>query len=404
MFAGDTLLYSDTYYRVGEGHKDFDQDKTNDEDYYLLTLAAIAKELSLEGLQEAKVHLAAGLPMNWVGRQRDGFKAYLLKNQEVQFQFNDVAYHVTFVGASFYPQGYPAVLTKDPKKDLKGDAVLADIGNGTINILYLRDGQPNGKLAWTEKLGAEQCAIAIRGAVMDQFGVVIPDGAVEQILRTGKADIGKEYLEAARYAASQYVATIFSALRRHEYDPSLMKLIMVGGGSCLIRNFGKTTGKVILVDDICATAKGYEMLAAQRLGKGVEDNLVLYLVSLIPIVTGLDVEGVIGNVMIPTMIMNTYINFYCLKVPDLYPEQWKKRGVRYPRWLWNAFSIIGGAFAIVVIYNTFINMDTKAMTICVIELAVMFGMSFLTLKKGWVSQEQLAANKQAAINEALATE
>ena len=132
--------------------------------------------------------------------------------------------------------------------------------------------------------------------------------------------------------------------------------------------------------------------------------LVLYLVSVIPILTGLDIEGVIGNVMIPTMIINTYINFYCLKLPDMYPEQWEKRGVRYPRWLWNVFSIIGGSFAIVVIYNTFINMDAKAMTMCIIELAIMFGFSFITLEKGWVSQEQLVANKQAAIKEAIAAE
>ncbi len=132
--------------------------------------------------------------------------------------------------------------------------------------------------------------------------------------------------------------------------------------------------------------------------------VVMYAVSCIPILTGLDVEGVIGNVMVPMMIMNTYINFYCLKIPDIYPEQWKNRGVRYPRWLWNLFSVIGGVFAVVVIYNTFINMEPKAMTICIIEVAVMFGFSFITLKKGWVSKEQLAASRQAAIDEALATE
>lgn len=131
---------------------------------------------------------------------------------------------------------------------------------------------------------------------------------------------------------------------------------------------------------------------------------VLYVVSAIPLLTGLDIEGVIGNVMIPSMIMNTYINFYCLRLPDLYPKQWENRGVRYPRWLWNAFSIIGGLFAIVVIYNTFINMDAKAMTLCIAELVIMFGLSFLTLKKGWVSKEQLEATKQAAIEEALASE
>lgn len=132
--------------------------------------------------------------------------------------------------------------------------------------------------------------------------------------------------------------------------------------------------------------------------------VVMFVVSCIPIMTGLDIEGVIGNVMVPTMIINTFVNFYCLKIPDLYPKQWENRGVRYPRWLWNAFSVIGGVFAIVVIYNTFTNMELKGMILCVIEVAVMFGFSFITLKKGWVSKEQLAATKQAAIEEALATE
>ena len=132
--------------------------------------------------------------------------------------------------------------------------------------------------------------------------------------------------------------------------------------------------------------------------------IVMFAVSCIPILTGLDVEGVIGNVMVPTMIVNTYINFYCIKLPDLYPKQWEKRGVRYPRWLWNLFSVVGGVFAIVVIYNTFINMSPTAMIICVIEVAAMFGFSFLTLKKGWVSKEQLAASKQAAIQDAISVE
>lgn len=132
--------------------------------------------------------------------------------------------------------------------------------------------------------------------------------------------------------------------------------------------------------------------------------VVMLTVSCIPILTGLDIEGIIGNVMIPSMIITTFINFYCLKIPDLYPEQWEKRGVRYPRWLWNAFSVIGGVFDLVVIYNTFINMAPTAMVLCIIEVAAMFGFSYLTLKKGWVSKERLAASRQAAIDQALAAE
>lgn len=132
--------------------------------------------------------------------------------------------------------------------------------------------------------------------------------------------------------------------------------------------------------------------------------LVLYVVSLIPIITGLDIEGVIGNVMVPTMLMNTYINFYCIKLPKLYPEQWEKRGIHFPVWLWNVFSVAGGVFAIIVIYNTFVNLDMKAMVICVIEVTAAFFLSFITLKKGWVKKDELEIKKKAAIAEATSAE
>jgi len=41
---------------------------------------------------------------------------------------------------------------------------------------------------------------------------------------------------------------------------------VVGGGGCLIRNFGTyDKARVTILDDICATAKGYEYLAQMTL-------------------------------------------------------------------------------------------------------------------------------------------
>ena len=58
---------------------------------------------------------------------------------------------------------------------------------------------------------------------------------------------------------------VFRRLREHGYDPRLMKLYVVGGGGCLLKNFFPIDpNKVILIDDICATAKGYEYLADLR--------------------------------------------------------------------------------------------------------------------------------------------
>ena len=62
IFGGDILEYAGTYYLIGEGHKEFIADKSMDEDCYILTLMAVARELSLAGITRADVHLVVGLP------------------------------------------------------------------------------------------------------------------------------------------------------------------------------------------------------------------------------------------------------------------------------------------------------------------------------------------------------
>ena len=80
LFTADMLVYGGRYYLIGEGHKEFAPDKIKDEDYYVLTLAAIAKELKAENLTEAHIVIAAGLPLTWTSGQKADFKAYLMKN------------------------------------------------------------------------------------------------------------------------------------------------------------------------------------------------------------------------------------------------------------------------------------------------------------------------------------
>lgn len=74
IFTGNILEYNGIYYRIGEGHKEFIPDKAMDEDYYLLTLMAVAQELNVFSIHEADVHLAAGLPLTWI-RNRERHSA-----------------------------------------------------------------------------------------------------------------------------------------------------------------------------------------------------------------------------------------------------------------------------------------------------------------------------------------
>ena len=133
IFSGNILEYGGLYYRIGDCHKEFIPDKAADEDYYLLTLMAVARELNLYGTREADVHLAAGLPLTWIRRQREEFRSYLLRNPEVTYRFNKKEYHIRLAGCSLYPQGYPAVVSR--LKDFRGTNLLADIGKPYLDCI-----------------------------------------------------------------------------------------------------------------------------------------------------------------------------------------------------------------------------------------------------------------------------
>lgn len=107
--------------------------------------------------------------------------------------------------------------------------------------------------------------LAVRENLMKQFGVSVDETILERVIRHGTADISQRYLTAICDTAAKYADGIFRRLREHEYDPELMRLYMVGGGSCILKNFGSyDKDRVIINDDICATAKGYELLAGQK--------------------------------------------------------------------------------------------------------------------------------------------
>ena len=263
-FRNNLLVYNGRYYTIGEGHKEFLAEKPDDQDYYILTLAAVALELRRRGLTSARVHLSAGLPLTWVAGQKESYKAYLLQNRVVDYTYRDVAYHVEFVGADVFPQGFSAVA--GTLRDFRGVNMLCDIGNGTMNVMYINNGSPVSDRCYTERYGVYQCMLATREALTRRYQVVVEDFVIEQVFRFNKADISDNYLTTIRESATQYVEGIMRRLREYGYDPGQMRLYVMGGGACLVKNFGSLDAeRVTFNDDLCATAKGYETLAAHRL-------------------------------------------------------------------------------------------------------------------------------------------
>ena len=267
IFQNNLLVYNGMYYQIGEEHKEFCAEKTQDEDYYVLTLASIAKELKAENLTEAHIVIAAGLPLTWTSGQKADFKEYLMKNAEVEFSYKKADYHLYIDDVRIYPQGYAAIASF--ATTLKGVNLIADIGNGTMNTLYMINGKPQQGKMFTEKFGTYQCTLAVREAFMQKTQREINDAIIDEVLITGTANIAPADLKIIKSVAAEYVRDIFSRLREHGYDENTMTLYVTGGGGCLVKNFYKfNADRVKFVDDISVAAKGYEYMAEIQLKSG----------------------------------------------------------------------------------------------------------------------------------------
>ena len=265
-FTKNTLFFDGNYYQIGEGHKEYLADKWQDEDNYLFTLMGIVRELNRESITSAKVYLAVGLPITWVGRQRESFRQYMLQRESVDFKYEDKHYSVRIIGCYVYPQGYAAIVEK--LNEMTGLSMIADIGNGTVNIIFVSNKRVINTKTYTEKMGVNQCVKAASNAMMNKLGVTVDETIIQSMIRYGKADIDSGYAEILRQAISEYAESIFALLRKYEYDPKMMRLYITGGGGKLIENFGRyDKDRVTIIGDICASAKGYEFFAAAQLRK-----------------------------------------------------------------------------------------------------------------------------------------
>lgn len=125
---GDVLEYDGKYYKIGTVRQEVKDTKVEDDSFYLLTLAAVAKELKKRGLSDAKVFLAVGLPLTRFGAERNNFIKYLTKNKRVDFRYENEA---SVNGNEAFPQ-------TSMKVYLKTDDMLFSGGNGTGLSFYIK--------------------------------------------------------------------------------------------------------------------------------------------------------------------------------------------------------------------------------------------------------------------------
>ena len=168
----------------GSGRQPIQRDKTINDNYYLLTLAAIAKEIRQRGLpSECSVRIAAGLPLTSFGRDKPKFRDYLLRsNQPVNYKFEGVEYSITIEEVAVFPQGYAALMTEVGLLQDEPSMLPQGPGGGGGGPYAHRQRHPCGRYGHSLELGMIRCVDDIREQVRRETGLSLTDAQIENML------------------------------------------------------------------------------------------------------------------------------------------------------------------------------------------------------------------------------
>lgn len=258
-FTENLLEFGGKYYKIGSRRLEVKDTKVTDENYYMLTLAAVAKELKIRGRKTAHVLLAVGLPLTRFGDEKKEFVSYLSRKKEVSFTFEKEKYHIFIDNVCVYPQCYAAVIDridKFPEKQL-----VVDIGSWTVDIMPIIGHLPDESACVTQPHGIITCIQQINKECVRQLNAEVDEYDIQKAMISGGGDLPEKYREIIIKEIRAYCQQIYHNIRELGYNMDLTQIIFVGGGAGVMKRFGGLDQKNIrYIEDVKANAKGYEML------------------------------------------------------------------------------------------------------------------------------------------------
>ena len=265
-FWDDVLEFEGKYYKVGTNRDAVMDNKVSNEDYYLLTLAAIGKELKFRGKKEANIILAVGLPATRYGAEKKEFITYLSKKKEVTFLFETERYQIVLDKVAVFPQGYAAIVDEIPHFGKK--VIVVDIGSWTIDIFPIVNKRPDDANANTISEGLIPCMRLINKHCMRLYNEKIDEDIIQNYIITRERTLDDKYIEIMDKVLKEFSTRLFHSLREEGYSLNTTQFYFVGGGAWVMKHFGEIEQKNIKYNlDVKANAKGYERLAKIALMK-----------------------------------------------------------------------------------------------------------------------------------------
>ena len=261
----NVLQYQGEYYVCGTGRQTLVKDKTANDNYYLLTLAALAQEIrKRKGERTAKVVLAAGLPLTGFGREKQKFKEYLFQKQLIRFLYEGERYEIQIEDVKLFPQGYSALaLYPEYLKD-EPSVLLVDIGGWTVDLMRLDNAVPNAATCRSLELGVIRCMDEIREQVRRNTGLSVTETQIERVLRGKPSSMPAEVVSLIERQGRLYIEKILSAITEAGFDLRAVPSVFMGGGAAIFKHRVSEQDRLcrpIYLTDVHANAAGYERIS-----------------------------------------------------------------------------------------------------------------------------------------------
>lgn len=130
-------------------------------------------------------------------------------------------------------------------------------------------------------------------------------------------------------------------------------------------------------------------------------QLVFYLLSVLPILFGFSLDAIVSLVMIPSTLINAYMNVALILLVKKYPKQWKNSVLHMPMPVFSVLCILAGVCNVVVAFSLFMGMAPMERVMVAGMCILCAGIGLVRLKTGAVKKEDLLAKREAIAQRAL---
>lgn len=268
--VNEWIQYQGAYWVLTERRIPLMLDKTENQDFFILTLFAIAKELMTMGSVQPyhEIDLAIGLPPEHFVKQRQSFAGYF-KREELSFAYNSVGFSIKIRNVLVFPQAYAAVVPQGSRLKEMPQCYIVDIGGYTTDILLLQESRPDIDMCRSLEYGVIDMCNEIIGLVNTKHGIQLTEKQIVAAVQ-GKENkaLSNDVVKMIHSEARRYIERIINSLREHKVELKANPAIFIGGGSVLFRQYIESSSLITSADfvpDTRANAIGYSILAAAKL-------------------------------------------------------------------------------------------------------------------------------------------